>query len=84
MDHIGTHLPHQKGKLVPRVFQMIVKNGIINGVERFLTRKADGKRSEMTLKSRIDRKTPGTRVHACQILTIVNVFWAQFVPIVPK
>jgi len=48
-----------------------------------LAREADCKSCKVSLQSWVDGETSGSRVHAGDVLTIVNVLQDQLVPIVP-
>ena len=62
---------------------MVRKDGVVDGEKGIMSRKTHSKRGKMALQSGIDGEASGGWVHARQVLTIVNVFQRQLVPVVP-
>ena len=62
---------------------MLRQNVVVDGVQSVLPGKADRKYIEVAQQTRVDGKAAGSRVHARQILRVVDLLERQLGPVVP-
>ena len=73
VDHVGAHFPDQEGELVSGGVQVVRQDVVVDGEERLLAGEAHGVRGKVTLKPWVDGEASRRRVHAGDVLDVVDV-----------
>lgn len=71
------------GKVLNSTRQMLLENCSVNRLESIGSREADRKDGKVPLESRVDRKAPRRRIHAGDVLDIVDFLECDLDSVVP-
>ena len=82
LDQLRSHLLYGCRE-VARSHEVLLQDGAVDGLERVLSGKAQCEDAEVSLQSRVDGEAACSRVHAGDVLHVVNLLERQLHSVVP-